>query len=197
MREIRQLGAVWGRLGPSWVPLGRFGGRLGALLAVLGTSWGPWGRLGAVLGAPGGGSGPPRALLGPSWGRLGASWAPPGGLLGASWGHFWGPKKRLGGLLGPIFGPPPFLHFFEGPKSQKPCKNQCFFDTFWCGARNPPRPIGAGSGLVSPPGPPPFLWLRPPKSNVQRGARFPSSADPCPAGAQGCGTDSVPPPGPP
>ena len=138
------LGASWGQFGTQkgpWRPLeraknivftrvfflhflvlGSFASKTTALRA-LGSDLG---ASGGVLGAPGGGSGPPRALLGPSWGRLGASWAPPGRLLGASWGHFWGPKKRLGGLLGPIFGPPPFLHFFEGPKSQKPVKTNVF-----------------------------------------------------------------------
>ena len=45
------LGAAWGRLGPSWGPLGGLlglsWGHVGAILAPLGASWAP---LGAILG---------------------------------------------------------------------------------------------------------------------------------------------------
>ena len=81
------LGASWGQFGTQkspWRPLERIRKQwfLSGFLAFSGfvqfyfkkysfegageRSGGFWGRLGSVLGAPGGGSGPPRALLGPS-----------------------------------------------------------------------------------------------------------------------------------
>ena len=97
-----------------------------ALPTRLGTFWGAEGRVERVMAR----FGMRGRCLGGVLGRLGASWARLGRVLGASWGHFWCPKSVLEASWGPFFGPPPFLHFFEGPKSQKPCKNQGFLTLF-------------------------------------------------------------------
>ena len=122
---------VLGRLGLSWVVLGRPGCVFGVswgVLGRLGASWGGLGRLGGVLGVPG----RPKKLIEPMTnqhccvlGRLGLSWVVSGGVLGVSWGRLglswgvlgasWGVLGRLGGVLG-VPGRP--------RKQIKPMKNQ-------------------------------------------------------------------------
>ena len=125
----------WGRLGPSWGPLGAVlgplglswgvpGAVLGPLGDVLGASWGVLGALGAVLRLSWATNvrkpnfddsytflhdfGGPRGVPEASWRRLGASWR----RLRASWR----PLERILGPLGCILEPSWRIFFPElGP----------------------------------------------------------------------------------